>query len=78
MVGVSRATFYKHIETRGISTVKDLGGQPKVDVSELIRIYGDRVKAPEKKEGQGASNSNEERQEGRSIKDNLLVTELEV
>lgn len=43
MVGVTRATFYRHIERKNISVHKDEDGNPKVDVSELIRVYGDRV-----------------------------------
>jgi len=39
-VGVSRQTFYRHIEKKGISTGKDAEGNPVVDVSELLRVYG--------------------------------------
>ena len=45
MVGVTRATFYRHIEKKGITVGEDADGNPQVDVSELIRVYGDRVKA---------------------------------
>lgn len=44
MVGITRATLYRHIEKKGISVDKDEEGNPKIDVSELIRIYGHRVK----------------------------------
>lgn len=44
MVGVTRATFYRHVEKKGISLIKDDDGNPKVDVSELIRVYKDRVR----------------------------------
>ncbi|MFM9950169.1 MAG: hypothetical protein ACKV1O_19705 [Saprospiraceae bacterium] len=47
MVGVTRATFYRHIEKKGISLIKDDDGNPKVDVSELVRVYKHRVRAPE-------------------------------
>lgn len=47
MVGVTRATFYRHIEKKGISLVKDDDGNPKVDVSELVRVYKHRVRMPE-------------------------------
>lgn len=44
MVGIkSRSTFYRHIEKKGISTIKDDDGNPKIDISELIRVYGSRV-----------------------------------
>lgn len=39
-VGVSRSTFYRHVESKGISTTKDADGNPLVDTSELIRVYG--------------------------------------
>ena len=44
MVGVTRATFYRHIEKKGISISKDDDGNPLVDVAELTRVYGHRVK----------------------------------
>jgi hypothetical protein len=44
MVGVTRATFYRHIERKGISVTKDDDGNPLVDVAELTRVYGHRVK----------------------------------
>ena len=48
LAGVSRATFYKDIAEKGIS-IEDKGtGRPKVDISELTRIYGNKVKTPEK------------------------------
>lgn len=40
-VGVSRQTFYRHIEKKGISTTKDAEGNPLIDVSELLRVYGE-------------------------------------
>lgn len=44
MVGVTRATFYRHIDKKGITVQKDEDGNPLVDVSELTRVYGHRVK----------------------------------
>ena len=43
MVGIQRSTFYRHIGEKGISLIKTPGSHPKVDVSELIRVYGDKV-----------------------------------
>lgn len=43
MAGVTRATFYRHIDKKGISVSKDDEGNPKVNVSELIRVYGDKI-----------------------------------
>lgn len=51
MVGITRATFYRHVERKGISTTTDDDGNPKVDVSELIRVYGDRVRVTDREEG---------------------------
>ncbi len=50
MAGVTRATFYRHIEKKGISVDKDSAGNPMIDVSELIRVYGDKVRTPEQVE----------------------------
>lgn len=47
MAGVDRSTFYKHVEEKGISLDKTNAKRPLVDVSELIRVYGDKVKSPE-------------------------------
>ena len=69
MVGIkSRSTFYRHIKRHSITIEKDEDGNPLVDVSELTRVYGDKVKTPEqlaeagkeseqspKQAGQGAS-----------------------
>ncbi|MCK6418044.1 MAG: hypothetical protein L6Q57_03785 [Alphaproteobacteria bacterium] len=44
MAGVTRATFYRHIERKGIHIIKDAENNPKVDVAELIRVYGDTVR----------------------------------
>lgn len=42
IVGVTRKTFYKHIEKKPISIEKDSNDKPVVDASELIRVYGDK------------------------------------
>ncbi len=48
MVGIkSRSTFYRHLKTKGISISNDDQGQPRINVSELIRVYGSKVKMPE-------------------------------
>lgn len=44
MVGIGRNTLYRHIEEKGIS----VGTDGRIDVSELIRVYGnENVKTPE-------------------------------
>jgi hypothetical protein len=44
MVGITRQTFHRHIKSKKITIVDRDIGQPKVEVSELTRIYGNRVK----------------------------------
>lgn len=44
MVGITRATFYRHVEKKGITMEENDEGNPVVDVSELLRIYGNKVK----------------------------------
>ncbi|MEL7118241.1 MAG: hypothetical protein AAFO07_02335 [Bacteroidota bacterium] len=56
MVGITRATLYSHIEKKGITVEEDTDGNPVIDVSELIRVYGDKVKMEE--EGAELNNSN--------------------
>ena len=46
-VGVSRATMYSHIKKKGLSVEKDENGNQKIDMSELVRVYQDRLKTPE-------------------------------
>lgn len=46
MVGVDRSTFYRHVTEKGITLEEKNTKRPKVDVSELIRVYGDKVKSP--------------------------------
>lgn len=42
MVGVSRVTLYKRYINSGILSVdRDKNGKPKVDTSELLRVFGD-------------------------------------
>ena len=44
MVGVSRDTFYRHIDDKKISIIDRDTPRPKVDVSELQRVYNDKLK----------------------------------
>ena len=43
-VGINRKTLDKHIKEKGISVEQDFNGNPLIDASELIRVYGDRFK----------------------------------
>lgn len=40
MVGVTRATLYRHIDKKGIEVKKDQNDNPKIEVAELERVYG--------------------------------------
>ena len=42
IAGITRKTFYKHIDKKGISVEKDQDNNPLIDASELIRVYGDQ------------------------------------
>lgn len=44
MAGITRSTLYAHIKEKGISVIDAKTKRPKIDVSELVRIYGDKVK----------------------------------
>tara|TARA_B100001989_G_C24550737_1_gene474442 strand:+ start:2668 stop:3165 length:498 start_codon:yes stop_codon:yes gene_type:complete len=44
MAGITRQTLYRHIEEKGITVEDKDTKRPKIDVSELIRVYGDKVK----------------------------------
>lgn len=45
--GITRRTLYNHIKQGKVTTSRDKKDNPVVDVSELIRVYGN-VKLPEK------------------------------
>ena len=43
IVGATRQTIYRHIESKPISVEKDDNGNQLIDASELMRVYGDKV-----------------------------------
>jgi len=47
MAGVSRATFYRHITEKKISTAQDDKGNTVIDISELLRVYGNKLRTLE-------------------------------
>lgn len=47
MAGVSRATFYRHITEKKISTTQDDKNNTVIDTSELVRIYGNKLRTLE-------------------------------
>lgn len=40
LAGISRQTFYRHIDKKGISVTKDNDDNPVVDTAEILRVYG--------------------------------------
>lgn len=82
MADVSRDTLYKHIKDKGISITDAGSKRPKIDVSELIRIYGDKVKPLEEVTGKRkVANTNDVTPslmaENAALKDKLQMTEAE-
>ncbi len=51
MADVSRDTFYRHIDEKRISIIDKNTKRPKVDVSELQRVYGEKLKPLEEVTG---------------------------
>lgn len=46
-VGITRRTIYNHVKSGKVTISRDVKNNPSVDVSELIRVYGN-VQLPEK------------------------------
>lgn len=59
MVGVTRSTLYDHIKEKGISLIDAGTKRPKIDVSELIRVYGPDNITPLEKLPDSAKPANE-------------------
>lgn len=57
MVGLTRPTFYRKVEELGISIVED-NGKKRVDVSELIRVFGTDVKINKERKEEVSKTSN--------------------
>lgn len=43
IVGTTRQTIYRHIDSKPISVIKDDNGNQLIEASELIRVYGDDI-----------------------------------
>ena len=52
-VGIDRATIYRHIREGRISAEVAPDGNRRIDASELLRVYGDALKAPGATAGAG-------------------------
>lgn len=48
LAGVSRATFYRYMDTGKISIQVNGAGKKSVETSEIIRVFGEASKRPEK------------------------------
>ena len=53
MAGVQRSTFYRHIDEKGISLEDRDSKRPKVDVSELVRVYGNKLRPLKQVDNEG-------------------------
>lgn len=74
MAGVARSTFYRHIEEKGISIEDKDTPRPKVDVSELVRVYGDQIKTPE----QLQKEKQKEQQADKTVQDTSIEDQIEL
>lgn len=79
MVGIkSRSTFYRHIEKKGITTTTDEEGNPKIDTSELIRVYGDKVKLPGTQKSSDTPNTPKTKQVKQDHTPSTIQVEIQV
>ena len=84
MVGLTRPTFYRKVEELGISIVED-NGKKRVDVSELIRVFGTDVKINKERKEEVSKTSNNtstdkksRTEDGEDIRVKLAVLESEL
>lgn len=75
MVGVTRQTLYRHIDEKNISLIDKDTKRPKIDVSELVRIYGDKIKIPKEQDNNTPSSKSDHTQ---SDNKDALKVELEL
>jgi excisionase family DNA binding protein len=47
LAGISRSTLYERIKKGEISTTRSHHGKPTVQISELIRVFGDALQLPD-------------------------------
>ena len=78
MVGITRATLYRHIEKKNISVEKDEEGNPKIDVSELVRVYGDKVTPIEQLNSDKSDTGEQDKTPSKTSAQGTLATEVEV
>lgn len=82
IVGVTRKTFYKHIDKKSISVEKDDNDMPVIDASELVRVYGDQCDFEyDKKDKDTGQDTNKGKQESTAVsseKDDDAVLKKEI
>jgi DNA-binding XRE family transcriptional regulator len=83
IVGITRQTIYRHIDSKPISIEKDDNGNQLIEASELIRVYGDKAdfsalnkkaKKTTKEEGGDVTNVTEK---VTTIDDKIKIVKLE-
>lgn len=47
LAGISRSTLYERIKNGQLSTTRSHNGKPTVQISELIRVFGDALQLPD-------------------------------
>ncbi len=47
LAGISRSTLYERIKKGELSTIRNHHGKPMVQISELIRVFGDALQLPD-------------------------------
>ena len=47
LAGISRSTLYERIKKGELSTTRSHHGRPMVQISELIRVFGDALQLPD-------------------------------
>lgn len=82
MVGINRSTLYMHIKEKSITVIDSETKRPKIDVSELIRVYGDKLRPLEEigKKDTDHKNDNSQQNLGTEIallRERLKTAELE-
>ncbi len=77
MVELPRSTFYRHISEKSISIQDKDTNRPTVEISELVRVYGDQVKLLEKTaEGKKGNKHSKDTQQDTLFDDKIELSTL--
>ena len=85
IVGVTRQTIYRHIDSKPISVIKDDDGNQLIEASELMRVYGNDINfdAPHGKNDAGITDkklqdvTSAEAVETMSVEERIKIIQLE-